>query len=532
MRGEDDPDGDATPVALGERLTLASAEAVARGTAQAAIAKTARARARAARERFDGCVAERRMVYGVTTGFGPLADRMVAAEEIATLQRNLVYHLATGVGAPLPYAAARAMALARLNSILQGWSGASEDAIDMLTALLNAPLAPRVPEKGTVGASGDLTPLAHMTLALMGQGGFIDAEGRDVPDHAAFAALGRGPLSLEARDGLALVNGTSAMTGIALLNAGVARRLLDWAEACTTAVAELLCGRGEAWDRAFAEARPHPGQESTAAALRARAADSGRIDHGRAAERRLTERAPAPRADRAPQDAYTLRCAPQVLGAARDALDWHDSVAGRELNGASDNPIFPERGAPALHGGNFMGSHVALASDALSAAVTTVAGLAERQLARLTDERLNGGLPAFLHVGPAGLNSGFMGAQVTATALVAEMRRQASPASVQSLSTNGANQDVVSMGTVAARGAAAQLADATRVLAILAMAAAQGVDIVSEGAGGPAAAGFSRSTLALRAWVRARSEALSEDRPLSAEIETVAEAMAVSPPPA
>lgn len=515
------------PVALDGTLALDDAVAIAEGRRGCALAPEAAARVAAARARLEACVAERRVVYGLTTGFGPLADRLVDPADIPLLQENLVNHLASGVGRPLPFAAARATALARLNSLLQGWSGASEGLVARLVGLLNAPLAPLIPEKGTVGASGDLTPLAHLALALMGRGGFLDRDGRPVPDERAFALIGHGPLTLAARDGLALVNGASAMTGIAALNAAAARRLAAWAEALTVGVAELLRGRAEAWDDAFSRARPHPGQREAAAALRRRATGAPRIDAEPAARRRLD--ALPRRADRAAQDAYTLRCAPQVIGAARDAFAWHEAAALRELNSATDNPILPEDGpAPALHGGNFMGAHLALASDALSAAVTTLAGLSERQLARLTDERLNEGLPAFLHRGPAGLNSGFMGAQVTATALLAEMRARATPASVQSLSTNGANQDVVSMGTVAARNAAAQIEDAGRILAILALAVAQGVDIV---AGDGGAAGFGPATAALAAHVRALAPPMPTDRPLGPEIERLAAAIAAADPP-
>jgi tyrosine ammonia-lyase len=314
------------------------------------------------------------------------------------------------------------------------------------------------------------------------------------------------------------------MTGQAALNAVAARRLLDWAETLTVAVAELLRGRTEAWRPEFGQARPHPGQIESAARLRRLADGAPRLDAGAAAERVLGRDAHVGAQDRAPQDAYTLRCAPQVLGAARDAAHWHAEVAERELNSATDNPLFPQEGPPALHGGNFMGQHVGLASDALTNSVIVTANLAERQMARLSDERLNNGLPAFLHRGAPVLNSGFMGAQVTASALVAEMRARGGAASTQSISTNGANQDVVSMGTIAARGCADALADAARVQAILALAAAQGVDIVGPEQFGPA-------TRALHGWVRARAPQMPGDRPLSGEIEALAEAMAQAGPP-
>ena len=519
-------DSSATPAVLDGVLSLDVAAEIAHGRRGVALGEKAVARVAAARERLDTCIAERRMIYGVTTGFGPLADRLVDPGQIVHLQTNLVNHLASGVGRPLSFPAARATVLARLNSILQGWSGASHDTVVLLAALLNAPLAPVIPEKGTVGASGDLTPLAHMTLALMGRGGFIDATGAPVPQEAAFAAIGRPPLTLQARDGLALVNGTSAMTGIAVLNAASASRLVLWAEALTVAMAELMRGRLEAWDAAFARARPHPGQAESAAALCRLAEGAPRPERNPIALRRIEPEAAGTRTARAAQDAYTLRCAPQVIGGVRDALAWHAAVVERELNAATDNPILPEDGPPALHGGNFMGVHVALASDALSGAVLVLAGLVERQIARLTDETLNGGLPAFLHRGPAGLNSGFMGAQVTATALLAEMRGRAGVGAAQSLSTNGANQDVVSMGTIAARAAAAHTEDTASILAIMALAVAQGVDIVREEGGA-----FGPATRALHRWVRNLAPAMPADRPLSGEIAATARALSESLPP-
>lgn len=528
----------AVPVG-GAPLGLDAAAAIAEGRAVPVLAPAARGRIAAAHARLAACIAESRHVYGVTTGFGPLAGRLVGAEAAAELQEGLIAHLATGVGPALSWSEARMVVLARLVSIAQGWSGASPALADLLAALLASPFAPRIPSKGTVGASGDLTPLAHVALALTGRGAFLAEGGAPVDNARVFAALGLPPHRLAARDGLALVNGTSAMTGIAVLSARRAARLVAWGEALSVGVAELLRGRAEAWHPAFAEARPHPGQRTSAARLRTRIAHGSRMRGGLAADRRLLPAgAPgtAPGVEEPLQDAYTLRCVPQILGAVRDVLAFHDATVLRELNAATDNPIFPGTGAPALHGGNFMGQHVAFAADALSSGVIAAAGLAERQIARLTDERLNGGLPAFLHRGAPGLNSGFMGAQVTATALLAEMRSNAVPASIQSISTNGANQDVVSMGTIAARKCAAHLDDAARIAAILALAVAQGVDIVAAGEGGgagagEAGAGFSEATRALAAEVRRISPPLERDRPLSDEIEAVAGLIGGSLPP-
>ncbi len=517
----------AQTILLDRHLSLADASLVADGVCQIALAPAARDRCAAAHARLATIIAQDRHVYGITTGFGPLANRLVDATDRALLQQNLVNHLATGVGLYFGWRQARAIVLARLMSIVQGVSGASLPAVMALICLLNARLAPAIPSKGTVGASGDLTPLAHMVLCFQGVGEFLLPDGRRVPAPEALADMGLPPMDLSRRDGLALVNGTSAMTGVALLNAVSMRRAIDWAVTLTAALAEVQSARVEAWDAAFGAVRPHPGQQSAAADLRARIAGSARVTVGRLCDRRLTGLGPLKEAV-AGQDAYTLRCAPQVIGAVRDTADWHDRVVEVELSSATDNPIFPAGPEVlALHGGNFMGQHVGLASDALANAVVVLAGLAERQVARVTDETLNRGLPAFLHRGPGGLNSGLMGAQVTATALLAEMR-SIGPASVHSLSTNGANQDVVSMGTIAARHLADKITTLSQIQAILALAVVQAMDILD--LTGPDL-GFSPSAQGVRRIVRALSPALERDRPLGREIEAVAHALSQSDPP-
>ena len=506
----------AAPFDFAGALDIETANGIAEGRVPVCLGPEAAARCRAGHERLRGIIAERRHVYGLTTGYGPLADRLVAAEDGVALQQNLIHHLATGLGADFDWATGRAIVLARLAAISRGLSGAAPQTVAALVAVLNSDLAPAIPERGTVGASGDLTPLAHMVLCLQGRGGFLTRSGGALGGAEALARIGSPPLDLGGRDGLALVNGTSAMTGVALRTSLVTRRLATWALGLSAALSECLGGRAEAWDLAFAELRPHPGQVRATAELQARIAGAARLRSAPLAARSLGAD-PAAREEIA-QDAYTLRCVPQVAGAVLDTLDWHDRILGTELNSVTDNPIFPADGPiPALHGGNFMGQHVGLASDALATALTVLAGLAERQIARLTDERLNCGLPAFLHGGRAGLHSGFMGAQVTATALVAELR-SAGPASLQSISTNGANQDVVSMGTIAARRARDAAARASEILGILALTVAQAIDLRTR-EGGPR---FSRSADALREAVRAVSPALEDDRPLAGDIAAMA----------
>lgn len=526
---------DFTPqhIVLDCKLSIADAMRLVAGQVTLTLSADAVQRCDAAHARLSQVVAEDRHVYGITTGFGPLANRLVDKKDGVTLQQNLVHHLASGVGPRFDWSVARAVVLARLMSILQGASGASSQAIGALVALINSPLAPQIPSKGTVGASGDLTPLAHMALCFQGRGDFFTQSGTVIEGAQALSQLQVAPLDLSRRDGLALVNGTSAMTGIAVMNASAVERAIHWSIALSAALAEAMGGRIEAWHPAFGALRPHAKQIETARLLNICIARSQRVVTTPLADRRLTD-VGAQTEDHAGQDAYTLRCVPQVIGAVWDTAVWHNSIVSTELQSATDNPIFPQPdGAEALvlHGGNFMGQHVGLASDALANSVVVLAGLAERQIACLTDEKLNRGLPAFLHQGAPGLNSGFMGAQVTATALLAEMRTSGA-ASTNSISTNGANQDVVSMGTIAARLVHQKIATLTQINAILGLCIAQAIDIIEqrheEGSKG---AGFSPQAKALRDVIRRDSPALAQDRPLGREIETLAQTMSQSDPP-
>ncbi|MCK0094091.1 aromatic amino acid ammonia-lyase [Yoonia sp. F2084L] len=517
-------------IVLDRQLSIPDAVAVVWGRATLSLHARARDRCRAAHRRLTRVIAEDRHVYGLTTGFGPLANRLVDKESGVQLQQNLVYHLATGVGPNFDWASARAMVLARLMSIVQGASGASEHAIGALMGMLNSDLSPCVPSQGTVGASGDLTPLAHMVLCFQGRGAFTDQNDRMFEGATGLERLGLSPIDLACRDGLALVNGTSAMTGVAVLNADFSERAVAWSIALTAAMAETQQARVEAWHPAFGELRPHARQVDAARDLCLRVEGSDRVVRSHLADRRLTNVGPVIE-EQAGQDAYTLRCAPQVIGAVWDTLDWHNTVVLTELSSVTDNPIFPPTDADdlrVLHGGNFMGQHVGLASDALANAICVLAGLAERQVARLTDETLNRGLPAFLHLGAPGLNSGLMGAQVTATALLAEMRTSGA-ASVQSISTNGANQDVVSMGTIAARMVQSKLKKLAQIQAIMGLAVAQAIDIQDEAQPDRM---FSDSALSIRDFIRQISPPLKQDRPLGRDVEAIAQALANNAPPA
>ncbi len=521
-------------VDLGGRVVARDIHRIADGGIPATVGLEARARMASSSTYLARCVEERRLIYGVTTGFGPLARHHIAPEHSATLQRNLLYHLASGVGAPLADCLVRATIAARVSSLARGYSGIGAATIDLLLACLARGVTPVVPERGSVGASGDLTPLAHIALVLIGEGRARHA-GEVHSGADALRAAGLLPIALGHKEALALVNGTSAMTGIAALNAVRAERAAALMARLAVLHAEVTGGHVEAWDERFGTVRPHPGQIAAHAALQAHAAGGTRLTP-------LIQPPPRIRAtvegdgvfsaSEPHQDPYTVRCVPQELGAILDVLDFHARIVDTELNAATDNPLVLAPGTAGdegavLHGGNFYGQHVAFASDALVVAMIKLAVWAERALARLTNPVYSRGLPAFLHGGVAGLNSGFMGAQVTATALLAEMRTHAVPASIQSISTNNDNQDVVTMGTIAARKASTVLDMVWELLAIHAMALAQAAELRTRQAGHGAvrAAGFAPAGAELVAFVRTRSATLDVDRPLSGEITAVAAAL-------
>ncbi|TGN39136.1 aromatic amino acid lyase [Marinobacter confluentis] len=502
-----------------EGLSLADLEAVAHGLPLILSAEVCQ-RVEQSHERLARYLKENRRIYGVTTGYGPLADTLVGSDFSLDLQKNLIAHLSTGVGAPLSRIHTRATMAARISALARGYSGISLDALDMLTKCLNLDAIPVVPSMGTVGASGDLTPMAHIVGAMMGEGEIGLGGFEPGPAKEVLAALGLSLFRPGGKDALALVNGTSAMTGIAGINGAAAGRALRWSALLCAGHAEVLNGRREAWDFAFGEVRPHPGQQrlhrwlnrlvqKTETALD----DSHGVEPGQLVY--LGESF---------QDPYSLRCAPQLLGAVSDQIDWHDQTVGIELNSATDNPILPDNQDRVLHGGNFYGQHVAFASDALANAVITMGVHAERRIARLCNPRLNKGLPAFLQPEQPGLQSGFMGAQVTASALLAEMRIKATPASIQSIPTNGDNQDVVTMGTIGARRTGELLDLLSSLLAIDALMVAQALDLrIEENAGVSAGNAVNE----LLAWVRKRAPRLTNDRPLSEEIARVARAVAL-----
>jgi histidine ammonia-lyase len=499
------PSGTDPIVLTGADLTVADVEAVARHRARVELDSAARARMQEARDVVERLVAAGEVVYGVTTGFGALATRFVPPEDAARLQENLLRSHAAGVGAPLPVEVVRAMLLLRANTLALGHSGCRPVIVDRLLAFLDRGVHPVVPEQGSVGASGDLAPLAHLALPIVGRG-WVDLGGQRVPGLVALREVGLEPLALEAKEGLALLNGTQLMTGIGALLLADADRLTRTASVVAAMSVEALLGTDVAFAAAYQLARPHPGQVAVAAELRHVLRDSAL----QASHKGLAHKV---------QDPYSLRCVPQVHGAVRDALDHLRRVLDIEMNSATDNPlVFPEGGAAdegaaatggglVISGGNFHGEPVALALDFAKLAVAELGAISERRTALLLDERLNGGLPAFLASG-SGLDSGLMILQYTAAALVSENKVLAHPASADSVPTSANQEDHVSMGPIAARHARTVLAHVQQILAIELLVATQALD-ARVGADGPRpGAGVAEA----RARVRGRVETLGPDR--------------------
>ncbi len=463
------------PVRLtGADLTVLEVEAVARGDVGVELDAAARARMQEARDVIDRLVAEGAVVYGVTTGFGDLATTFIAPAQAGQLQQNLLMSHAAGVGPPFPREVVRAMLLLRANTLALGHSGCRPVLVDRLLAFLAAGIHPVVPEQGSVGASGDLAPLAHLALPIIGRGQ-VEFGGQVVPAMLALREAGLEPLTLEAKEGLALLNGTQMMGAIAALFLADADRLIRTASVAAAQAVEALLGTDVAFAAAYQLARPHPGQVAVAAQLRHLLRDSGlqRSHHG---------------SGHKVQDPYSLRCVPQVHGAVADALDHLRRVRDIERNSAPANPlVFPDGGVADLDtaatgggrvisGGNFHGEPVALALDFAKLAIAELGSISERRTALLVDHRLNGGLPPFL-AASSGVESGMMIYQYTAAALVSEHKVLAHPASVDSIPTSANQEDHVSMGSIAARHARAILEGVQRIVAIELIVGAQALDL-------------------------------------------------------
>jgi histidine ammonia-lyase len=486
-----------TPLPIdGAQLTLADLETVARQGRPVALAGDARGAVARARAVVDQAVARGAVVYGVNTGFGNFADVVIPPDKLRELQLNLVRSHAAGVGELLDEAETRALMLLRANVLAKGLSGVRPETLERLIELLNARIHPAIPSQGSVGASGDLAPLAHLALALVGEGRLRDGG----PAADALARAGLAPVTLEAKEGLALINGTQLMTAVAGLALAEALRLLRTADVAGALTLDALKGTDVAFDARIHDARPHPGQRASAANLRRLLAGSPLRESHRDCGK--------------VQDAYSLRCIPQVHGAARDALAYVARTIDVEMNAATDNPmVFAETGE-LLSGGNFHGEPVALAADMLAIAVAEIGAISERRIERLVNPALSG-LPAFL-TRDGGLQSGLMIAHVTAAALASENKSLAHPASVDSIPTSANKEDHVSMGVTAARQAARAVANTRRILAVEVLAACQALEFHRP-------LRTSDPLEAVHAGVRSQVAAYERDRVLADDIEAVAE---------
>ena len=494
----------------GQLLTLAEIEAVSLTRRPVAIAPAALARVAQSRALIEKILTRGEMVYGVNTGFGKLSDVRVLSGNLAQLQTHLVRSHAGGVGQPLSESESRAVLLLRANVLAKGFSGCRPALVELLVALLNAGVHPVIPEKGSVGASGDLAPLAHLALVAIGEGEAF-YQGERLPGGEALKRAGLQPIALEAKEGLALLNGTQAMSAVGALAVARALRMVKLADLAGAMSLEALMGTPDAFDSRIHQARPHSGQIRAAEHLVKLLADSPIRESHRTADSRV-------------QDAYCLRCMPQVHGAVRDALGHVRGILEIESGSATDNPlVFPEisskkqNSGAVLSGGNFHGAPLAYAFDYAAIVLTDLAGITERRIDRLLNIDINEGLPAFLSPDP-GLSSGFMIAQIVAAALINECQVLAHPSSASSIPTDGGKEDHVSMGMTGALKLRQIVENVERIVGIELMCAAQGLE-------------FRRPLLASKeverahAVVRAIVPRLNEDRVLAHDIEAMAAAV-------
>jgi histidine ammonia-lyase len=492
----------------GNSLTVESVVRVARDpNSRISLSPDARRALGESRRLVDRAVSSGQTIYGINTGFGKLANVRVPPDQIDQLQTNLIRSHASGIGTPLPSTVVRAIMLLRANVLLRPTSGVRPDLVDALVALLNTGVLPVVPEQGSVGASGDLAPLSHIGLALMGEGEVLSPRGAPVPAADALKTAGLRPYRFAPKEGIAFINGTQAQTALLALMVHDAQVLWRTAVGAAAMSLEALRGTPAPLDPRIHECRPHPGQTRAAGLMRALLEQS---------EIRESHRENDPRV----QDAYSLRCAPQVLGAVADAIAFAEQTATVELNASTDNPLVFGNG-DVISGGNFHGQPVAQALDILALTLTTLQAIAERRVERLVNPDLSQGLPAFLTRDP-GLSSGLMMVQIAAASLVAESRALAMPASIGSIPTDANQEDFVPMGMAAAFKAGRILLNAQRVVAAELLCAAQGLEFLK-----PLKPGRGVAEL----YTRLRNldppvPPLTEDRPPAPDLERLAVAVA------
>jgi histidine ammonia-lyase len=497
------------PIRVGLAFTLEDLEDVAVRARPVAFADEARAKVEQSRSAIEaiakaGDAAPN--VYGVNTGFGALSETRISASDVRALQQNLVRSHSTGVGPNLSPPEVRGMMLLRAQVLALGHSGVRADLVDLLVSMLNKKVHPRIPVQGSVGASGDLAPLAHLALTMIGEGEAQLDDGPMRPSAEVLKEAGIAPIVLEAKEGLALINGTQLMASLGTLALLAAERLCVAADVAGSMSLEALKGSTRPFDERLQLARPHPGQLIVAKNLRALLADSEIAESHRDCSK--------------VQDAYSLRCMPQVHGASRDALAWVRSVLEREVNSITDNPsVFVDRGeTEIISGGNFHGQPLALALDLAAMATAELANISERRVEQLVNPALSTGLTPFLAAG-SGLHSGFMIAQVTSASLVSENKIYCHPASVDSIPSSAGKEDHVSMGSVSAKKLREVVTNVRACLAIEIMTAAAGLDQ-------RAPLRPSRGVQAALATVRERVAPMTGDRPLYGDIAAVSDLVA------
>ena len=489
------------PVSIdGYHLTIEQVVAVARSKTRAMLSGAAKKRMARSRAWVETAVRDQVVVYGVTTGFGAFQNVSIPPGQLRELQRNLILSHCAGVGDPLPEDVVRAMIVLRANALAKGFSGIRIATVERLLDILHAGVVPVVPAQGSVGASGDLAPLSHIVAVLIGEGEAF-YKGKRVPGGKALKMAGLKPVVLEAKEGIALNNGTQAMTAIGVLALHDAEVLADASDVAAALTLEAVKGKSIPFSPLVQAVRPHAGQAVVAAHVRAMVRGS-----------KLVDSVDGDTSDKV-QDSYSLRCVPQVHGASRDSFAHVRSVLETEINSATDNPLIFPKEQVAFSAGNFHGQPVALVMDFLGLAVAELGDISERRSAKLNDKHHNSGLPPFL-AGRGGLESGLMIAQYTAAALVSENKTLVHPASADSIPTSANQEDHVSMGTIAARKAAGIIVNVRRVIAIELLCASRGIELRNRRPG----AGAVRALAALRKSVPSSSG----DRALSHDIEHAA----------
>ncbi|MEJ2200436.1 MAG: aromatic amino acid ammonia-lyase [Desulfuromonadaceae bacterium] len=464
-----------TVLLTGNDLSIQDIVAIGVGDKRVAIAADALERCRASRAFLEQEVAAKRVIYGVNTSFGPMCNKIVSDDEIEALQVNLIRSHAAGLGEPIKDYIAIAVLAVRLNTLAKGYSGVRLELLEFMCQLINRRIAPYIPECGSVGASGDRIHLAHLALAIIGEGQvFYDGQLRPVAE--VYAELGMTPMRLSFKEGIALMNGTSAMTALAAFALFGAKKLLNIACVTGALALEIFGGIDDAFDEDLHRVKPHPGQLAVAETIRNLYRGSGNITLRRDMHERIRGQQTAGlvfETNINVQDVYSVRCTPHVLEPVAEAIVRATATVEIEANSSNDNPIIiPER-KKIIHGGNFHGQSIAFAMDMLCLAIANLCNLSERRINKLLDKNLNEGLPEFLIPGIVGLTMGFMGAQYLATSTTAENRQLAGPVSSNSISCNASNQDVVSMGTVAARKAFRAISNAKHVMTLEVLAQLQ-----------------------------------------------------------